>query len=177
MTKVVIINGVPGSGKDTFVDLCNRYAQNISSYNVYNIHTSDLAKKALRILGYTDEDKGLPVVRHLLSQMISVSEQIWNTSLRYLEKVLGSIHEDGETKNTLFIHCREPENIEKFKTRFNAVTLLIDRKVPLLETENLSDKISTIYKTRYDKYIHNQGKIDALQIEAIIFMKTLWEVS
>ena len=45
--KIIIINGTGGSGKDTFVEFCSKYA------NVFNFSSIDKVKEIAKIIGWT----------------------------------------------------------------------------------------------------------------------------
>ena len=156
--KVVIINGYPGSGKDTFVQLCkDRYPWLVS-----NIHTSNPAKDALRGLGWSGEKDGQS--RALLAQLIKQSYDLYNGPVRYVKSFHDRLYEGCSTKDcVMFVHCREPENIDKFKEVFpDLITLFVNRdEAADKDFTNFSD--SGVANYNYDLYLDNNGSLDDLK--------------
>ena len=77
--QVIIINGTGGSGKDTFVQYCSKYAK------VINISSVDKVKEAATILvgwkGEKDEKS-----RKLLVDLKKLSIDYNDAPLKYIEK-------------------------------------------------------------------------------------------
>jgi len=124
MNKVFIINGSGYSGKDTFVKLFNKNTES----TVFNISTVDNIRDCLTTLGYKF-DKMIPESRKL---MCDIKEFL----VKYDDIPFKFVVSEYETYSNfmndfvLFIHCREPEEIDKFKKYFGDIcnTLLIRRK-------------------------------------------------
>lgn len=69
-----------------------------------------------------------------------------------------------------FIHCREPEEIQKFVDGIGAKTILIQREsVDKLQQSNHADE--NILKYRYDIIITNNGDLKELKDRAHKFLK------
>lgn len=160
--RVIIINGYPGSGKDTFVEFCN------SQVPTAQFHTSTPAKQALARLGW-DEKVKTPEVRKALADLKQMSTTLFDGPYRYISRQLTDIKYFWAPKDwTVFIHSREPEEIERFARIFNAHTLFIDRE-PTEELSNDADKNVSNYK--YDLVIKNDGTLQELQQKAYDFVK------
>lgn len=72
--------------------------------------------------------------------------------------------------SVMFIHCREPEEIDRFVKDFNAETLLIRRELAEEKNwENASDKGVLDYP--YDCVIHNDGSLEQLRAVAAAYLK------
>lgn len=169
MIKTVIINGFPGAGKDTFVELCTKYNNN---YYVVNIHSSDPTKYALSCLGYTDKDKARPEVRDFLAHICTVSNTLWNTSETYLQEKIDQIKLEQKLTfsepTIIFFHERMPENIIRLKNKFNALTLLISRETNMQGITNKADL--EVLNGSYDLTIHNNSSLEELACNASDFM-------
>lgn len=147
--RVVIINGYPGSGKDTFAELCGEFAK------VDNVLTSTPAKNALQLLGWNGEKT--PEARDLLSVLIEASYEHFNGPVNYvMEKIEES---DSEI---IFVHVREPKNIDLFKEHIpGLMTLFIERDTQKQSYSNDSDNDVENYV--YDVCIANNGTVEQLK--------------
>lgn len=158
--RIVIINGVGGSGKDTFAELCAKHI------NVVNISSVDRVKEAAKLLvgwnGEKDEKS-----RKLLVDLKKLSIDYNNYPTTYiLEKYDEFIKSDSQM---LFIHIREISEIEKIKEILEAETLLIvNPRVPKI-TSNTSD--ANVNKYNYDYVIENSGTLKELEEKAVEFSK------
>ena len=69
----------------------------------------------------------------------------------------------------LFLHIREPEEIERAKNAFNAKTILVKRDSVKHITSNMADE--NVYKYDYDIEVHNDGTVEDLKASAKTFVK------
>lgn len=166
---IIIINGPPAAGKDTFVQFCAEIKMFTAS--VYNFSTIDYVKDLAKQMGW--DGSKTPKNRKFLSDLKQLLTD-WN-DIPFKETV-----EDIELtiywsdKDTLiFVHCREPEEIKKLKDYFQdkAITLFIDRKVNEEEISNTSDLNVRNYE--YDYYIENNGTLSDLRAAAEEFLKNI----
>jgi len=160
--KLVIINGSAESGKDKFIEFIQ-----FSTSGVVNFSTIDPVKEALRHLGWngkkTDEDrkwmadtKKRWIQRYNGDGCVNWVENIYN------ENIYNAYYK------LMFIHCREPEEIEKIVKRIpTAVTLLIRRPNSKV-LKNGADDVVENYK--YDYVIENDGDLEDLKNKAHEFM-------
>lgn len=156
LPRVILINGYPGSGKDTFVELCSKFAR------VDNILTSTPAKEALKLLGWDGEKT--PEARDLLAQFMEISYEHFNGPVRYV------LDEIAKSRASLiFIHVREPQNIDVLKDAIgrNVLTVFVDRQSQKGSYNNDSD--SNVENYVYDITIDNNGTIDDLKGVAFSF--------
>lgn len=70
----------------------------------------------------------------------------------------------------LFIHCREPKEIQRIVNTYNAKTLLIKRG-ELVVTSNHAD--ANVNDYNYDFVINNNGSLEELRDKAKLFMGAL----
>lgn len=157
--QVIIINGTGGSGKDTFVEFCAKFAK------VTNISSVDKVKEAAQILvgwnGEKDEKS-----RKLLVDLKQLSIDYNDYPAKYINKQYETFKK-SESKY-LFIHIREINEIEKIKALLNAKTLLVRNPRVALITSNNSD--GNVYNYNYDYIIENDGSLEDLKQKAKEFV-------
>ena len=76
-------------------------------------------------------------------------------------------------KSVVFIHCREPKEIDKLLKEFqdyDPVTLLIRRKVAE-SVEQINDSDNSVLDYSYDYTIYNDSTLSWLRNEAVIFLR------
>lgn len=172
--KIVVINGKPRAGKDTFVELVATVgAPNYAL--VDNISTVDEVKDIARRLGW-DGEKDL-ATRQFLSGLKDLMTQWRDLPFKYaLEEV--EKHRAFEKRwfngrgGIVFIHSREPEEIQRFKDELGAITLLIKRdEVENQETLNHAD--ANVFNYNYDYVIENNGTLKELENKAKLFYNNI----
>lgn len=168
---IVIINGFPGAGKDTFVACCGMVVKE----GVYNLHTSQPVKDALFSLGWKNEKT--PEIRDLLAYLRKESDSFFDTSFQYITSKVRQFGLAENFKPIIFIHCREPINIKRYVDSYKRVTtLLISRQRGESETfeplsTNDSDRDVNLYQ--YDKVIQNDGSVQELYAKAKEYVEEL----
>lgn len=167
--NIVVINGMPRSGKDLFVSLCGEYL----GCRLLNVSTVDKVKSLARDCGWdgtkTPENrKFLSELKDLLTKWRDVPYNDIVQKIRQHESTLRGMFTSEEL--IVFVHCREPEEIKKFKDRLGAKTLLMRRnEVESLAQSNHAD--SEVFKYDYDYTIENNGTIEELKEKAKEFLK------
>lgn len=167
MNKYIVINGSNGSGKDTFVEFCLDYIHSTyDNIEVHNISTIDPVKNVAKVFGWDG-------IKDNKSRMFLVElKQAWvkynDGSLQYIQTYANNTSK--EVDNIIFIHCREPEEIDKIKNRFNAKTLLVVRDK--IEIANNSSDLN-VNNYIYDTTIANYLTLDHLNYLAGIFCNNL----
>ena len=158
--RIIIINGMGGSGKDTFVEFCAKYAK------VMNVSSVDKVKEAAKILVGWDETKD-EKSRKLLVDLKRLSIEYNDYPTKY---ILQSSKEFlTNDKDILFIHIREINEIEKIKKLLDAETLLLSNPRVKKITSNSSD--ANVDNYNYDIHIENSGTLEELEQKAIEFIK------
>jgi len=160
--RVIVINGFPGSGKDTFVE----FIQDHHPAEIFNIHSSDYIKKVAKEKFNWDgikDEKG----RKLLAELMNVSQEyndgIFQQNKEEIKDLL-VLHYAG------FIHVREKEEIFKYVEEFETLTVLVERSS---SEENVPDNNAdkNVLDMEYDIYIYNDGTLLGLEELAKGFIK------
>lgn len=174
--KIVVINGAPMSGKDTFCDLCLNY---MSSRGIRGgkISTVDAIKKLAVQVGWgglkePKDRKFLSDLKDLCTEYNNfpfevVREQLSQTYLHFTREM--GVSED---KIIFFVHCREPKEIQKFVDALGAETLIVRREeVEKLPQSNHADEEVLNYTYTYT--VENNDGIEELEKKAIDFINKL----
>ena len=190
---IILINGAGGNGKDTFINAVNK------TLAVYNISTIDPIKTvASQLIDITDNYSDF--------EKISGTTEMTNKSDRYREflhemkmawskfndgpnvNMLGeirevlNIHEEGGEKyDAIFVHVREPEEIEELKNDIfryfgiGCVTMLVKGRIDPTEFTNNCDK--NVYKYKHDLILANTGNTTVLDMQALFFATRLHKIN
>ena len=186
-TKVVIINGKPQSGKDTFCKYAQGYCDDDESANTLIISSVDPLKEMLTQLGWdgTKTDK----IRDMLMDMKQLWVQNQDGPTMFLFNNILEFHKacTGED-NIVFVHIREPEEIKKLVNALtgfesmgiDVISLLIIRgsgeDTPNQPAETRrSDDEALINRYEYDVTINNDEDLIKLQELAAEFVDKLLE--
>lgn len=186
-TKVVIINGKPQSGKDTFCKYAQGYCDDDESANTLIISSVDPLKEMLTQLGWdgTKTDK----IRDMLMDMKQLWIQNQDGPTMFLFNNILEFHKacTGED-NIVFVHIREPEEIKKLVNALtgfesmgiDVISLLVIRKdgedTPNQPAETRrSDDEALINSYEYDVTINNDEDLIKLQELAAEFVDKLLE--
>lgn len=186
-TKVVIINGKPQSGKDTFCKYAQGYCDDDESANTLIISSVDPLKEMLTQLGWdgTKTDK----IRDMLMDMKQLWVQNQDGPTMFLFNNILEFHKacTGED-NIVFVHIREPEEIKKLvdaltgfeSMGIDVISLLVireggeDTQNQPAETRR-SDDEALINSYEYDVTINNDEDLIKLQELAAEFVDKLLE--
>ena len=160
--KVFIINGSGSKGKDTFVEFCSKCT------NVKNISTVDKVKLAGELLGC--DGKKTEKNRKFWSDLKLLADEYFGHSIDYVKQEYKSFI-NNEAENVMFIHCREPENIETLVGTFECKTLLILNTNVEDITTNMAD--ANVNNHEYDYYINNSGTLEDLELLAKKFIENI----
>lgn len=162
--KIVIINGTGGSGKDTFVEFVSKYT------SVVNFSSIDKVKEIARMIGWdggkTEKD------RKFLSDLKVLTSEYNDMPFKSVCEKVEEFRNSSE--EIMFIHIREPENIERAVLEFGAYTLLVKRKGLDNITSNYSD--ASVDNYDYDLIIENDT-LEGLENRAKNFSSELNELS
>lgn len=157
---IVVINGTGGSGKDTFVEFVSKYT------NVINFSSVDKVKEVAKVAGWdggkTEKD------RKFLSDLKVLTTEYNDMPFRSMADKVDEFREsDAEI---MFLHIREPENIERAVNVFGAKSLLIKR----VGLENIASNYSDANVDNYDyDYQIENDTLSGLEQSAILFIEQL----
>lgn len=159
--QVFIINGSGGVGKDTFVELVSK----VSNLSIMNFSSVDKVKEIARIIGWnggkTERD------RKFLSDLKLLCTNYNNMPFDSMNEKVNEFNKSNA--NMLFLHIREPNEIEKARLAFGAKTVLVKRDSVQQITSNIAD--GSVFDYKYDIIIDNDGELFALENKAAEFAK------
>ena len=164
--RVIIINGSAESGKDTFVEIFTKLSNN----KVRNLSTIDKVKEFMTELGWdgSKDEKSRQAMSDLKRIITDFNDGIFNDMI-YRIKTLSKWH----GYDTIFVHCREPEEIQKFVDHYGSdickILLVTGRKSK--KYNNDADKNVDNYN--YDYIIKNDGSLDELNNKVKFFINWL----
>ena len=164
-----VVNGYPKSGKDTFMELCSAHSKAI----VRCISIVDFIKDLALEFGWnfqkTPKDrKFLAELKNLLEEWNDVPFQKTCEDIEQFEWELDSL--DIADQGMVLICAREPKDIERFKQKYNARTILIRRQeVTNDKQSNAAD--SGVENYNYDFIIDNNSTIEELSKKTKEFLK------
>jgi hypothetical protein len=159
MNKYVIINGIGGCGKDEVVNQCS-----IIKDNVFNVSTIDFVKQIAILCGWKKEknEKSRKFLSDLKDAMITY-DNIPFKKICEIVKVLNN--------KLVFIHCREPKEIDKLKYELNAKTLLVrNSNITKIKTNHADGEVENY---EYDYILNNNGTRQELFEECKDFLHWL----
>lgn len=161
--RVVIINGCGGVGKDAFCRACSRYAECTVRSSVEPI--KDIARQIGWDGGKSEKD------RKFLADMKRIVAQYNDYPMTWMRGAVNAFMGFGEDDEILFLHIREPEEIERAAKEFDAVKVLVTNpRIPKI-TSNAAD--AGVDGCKYDFVISNDGSLADLDAMAADFVYRL----
>lgn len=158
--QVFIINGSRGVGKDAFVTLVSK----TSDHPVMNFSSVDKVKEIAKIIGWdggkTEKD------RKFLSDLKLLCTDYNNMPFNSMSEKAREFAESDAAM--LFLHIREPEEIEKAKIAFSAKTVLIKRDAVKQITSNIAD--GNVFNYQYDIIVNNDSDLTSFEKKATEFV-------
>lgn len=166
MPKIFIVNGQGAAGKDTFEKFVKDFAEE-ENIKIGKISTIDFVKEIARECYWNGEkdQKSRKFLSDLKDAMTAFNNIPFTETCNKIEQ----IHKN-ENIDFIFVDCREPEEIIKFVTKFNALTILVERTKTIIEFTNHADM--NVYNYNYDVVIDNTRGLGELKEEARIFFET-----
>ena len=166
--RIFVINGSASSGKDQFVKFIKQNYKN----KCFNWSTIDKIKRiARKHLGWDGDktEKG----RLLLSELKKIWSEFNNGPFTHMvskiDRHYSKLIKKHKGEVIYFIHCREPEEIQKFVEKYGdkCRTILIKRK-DIEIPDNNSDKNVNNYQ--YNYFIENDEDLTKLEMKAKNFL-------
>lgn len=176
MKSIIIINGMGGSGKDTFAEFCSDITacKNISSIDPVRYSLKYLIGEEQNTHSYKTEK-----CRKFMSILKKMTIDYNNYPYRY---VCENVDEFMKSMNkVMFIHIREKDEITKvsnyIKRNYPDVIhkkiLIINPNVDVITTNSSDSEILTI---NYDEIIFNDKDIESLHKKAEEFINDLFKI-
>ncbi len=154
MKRFFIINGEAQTGKDTFVSLCQDVVKTAINESdvIWNYSMVDKIKQIAKECGWDGEKT--PEARKFLSDLKDLCDEFAQTSYKSVKDKVDEFLK-SPTAEILFIHAREPKDIERLKKEYGAKTILIMRDNHKTNATNHAD--ANVYDYHYDIIIMNPG--------------------
>ena len=164
---IYIVNGSGGTGKDTFCNIIKEY----SGHDTFIISSVDEVKKKAKLLGWDGVSK-TEKDRKFLSDLKDLCTWYNDAPYNYIREQI-MYFEATPKSEIMFIHIREPKEIEKLKNTYPYIkTILITNKnVPII-TSNSGD--GGVFNYDYDYNIKNDGTLDDLKNTALDFINQFY---
>lgn len=163
---IFIINGSGGVGKDTFVSLVTVQMSNETSCVPATINYSsvDKIKEMAKMVGWNGGKSEKD--RKFLSDLKFLCSEYNDIPFRSLEETVDVFNKSDSL--ILFLHIREPKEIERAVDTFGAKTILIKRDAVRPITSNAAD--GNVLNYDYDIVIENNGTLADLEQTVIQFV-------
>lgn len=150
---VIIVNGKPRAGKDTFAKILDKYI------SVYKYSAIDKIKEIAIDCGWkggkTERD------RKFLSDLKILTTEYSDLPFNaMLDKVI-AFYSDEIKEDVLLIDIREPEEIQRAREVFSAITVFIKNDRVKHITSNPAD--ANVENYEYDFYIENNGTLEEFE--------------
>jgi len=149
LKKVIIINGVGTSGKDTLIENI------VSAFKIKNISSIDPIKQMALQYGWdgNKDQRG----RFLLQELKRIWTNYNDLSGEYIQKE--SLNFQNDDNEILFVHIREIENIREFRSFIKSISLQVYTLLVIRQDSNTWENSSDrdIYNYNYD-FIFNNDK-------------------
>ena len=158
--KVLVTNGLPRSGKDTFASFVSAYIPTIKYSCV------DEIKKMAKFTGWDGEKN--PTSRKYLAELKRLTTEFNDfpfkcLRMKFIEFMIDISH------SVLIFDIREPAEIERAKKEFGAESVLIVNN-RCEKQGNYAD--DGVMDAKYDHVIFNNGTLTEFQRETFIFVQS-----
>lgn len=162
--KIFILNGMAGSGKDTFVEIVAKLVP------TEHISIADRPKALANCIGWNGEKT--PKDRKFLYDLKHLVDEYNDSNYIYVTKQVELFKKDPFTQ-FLFIDMREINQIKRACKDFNAISVLVKRDNVEKITSNPADAQTLNKNYKYDFVIENNTTIEHLNKLARQFVKGL----
>lgn len=172
MVKMICINGMPKSGKDTFVQMVMEL---LPDGMCKNVSTVDYVKEVATEIGWDGTKtpknrKFLSDLKDLLAEWDDVPYRKVGMKYSFYERYL-EMH-NINLPGLMFVHTREPEEIARFQEEYGALTVIV-RRAAVEEAEQSNHADANVFNFHYDVEIDNNGDLFALRAAAHKFVKEM----
>ena len=180
MVRFVIINGLGGCGKSTFIELCQEYCDNPDNLKAHNwmvseLSTVDFVKEVARICGWKGKkDKKDREFLHNLKAAMEKWDNIPNKKVIEDAEDIISIYLG--LNHLFFVNIREPQSIESFSQLVmeqgyeTPIKILMESNMSSNEVDSIVQEIKSI---KYDRIYKNNGTLKDLANTAGDFIEEI----
>lgn len=158
--KVLVTNGLPRSGKDTFAAFVGAYIPTIKYSCV------DEIKKIAKFTGWDGEKN--PTSRKYLAELKRLTTEFNDFPFKCLRRKFNEFMMTNED-SVLIFDIREPAEIERAKKEFGAESILIVNN-RCEKQGNYAD--DGVMDAKYDYVIFNNGTLSEFKRETYMFVQT-----
>ena len=158
--KVLVTNGLPRSGKDTFASFVGAYIPTIKYSCV------DEIKKIAKFTGWDGEKN--PTSRRYLAELKRLTTEFNDFPFECLRRKYNEFMMTNED-SVLIFDIREPAEIERAKKEFGAESILIVNN-RCEKQGNYAD--DGVMDAKYDYVIFNNGTLSEFKRETYMFVQT-----
>ena len=158
--KVLVTNGLPRSGKDTFAEFVSAYIPTIKYSCV------DEIKKIAKFTGWDGEKN--PTSRRYLAELKRLTTEFNDFPFKCLRRKFNEFMMTNED-SVLIFDIREPAEIERAKKEFGAESILIVNN-RCEKQGNYAD--DGVMDAKYDYVIFNNGTLSEFKRETYMFVQT-----
>ena len=158
--KVLVTNGLPRSGKDTFAAFVGAYIPTIKYSCV------DEIKKIAKFTGWDGEKN--PTSRRYLAELKRLTTEFNDFPFKCLRRKFNEFMMTKED-SVLIFDIREPAEIERAKKEFGAESILIVNN-RCEKQGNYAD--DGVMDAKYDYVIFNNGTLSEFKRETYMFVQT-----
>ena len=164
---IIVVNGAPRAGKDTFCEMVQKIMEErVGPYSCRIISTVDFVKEVAKFCGWngqkTPKDrKFLSDLKDILTQWDDIPYKDIIGSYEGCKEIWKQFGYDEE-ECLYFIMCREPKEIQKFVDRIGARTLIVER-VEADEQVQSNHADANVHDYTYNTYIHNNRTLKDLE--------------
>lgn len=176
MNKAFILNGVAESGKDEVYKIFKKYFKNDYTRFIFNISTIDSIRKFLADYGLIEKTNEW---REGMSSIKNSIEKIDKNAINDLiiktieDKIFYVLTKD----KFIFIHCREPHNIEYLKKELSKFvetkTILVIRPNVIGKFQCDKDDFEIISRYDYD-YTFLNNDLEIFEKDIVQFIESMY---
>lgn len=178
--KIVVINGKAGVGKDEIVNICQML---LPRGAVRNISAIDYVKEVATSFGWngTKTPQNRKYLSDLKQMMIEWGDIPFKKMVAEVEDFKKFLRKRGSwlmDNSVIFIHCREPEEIQKLKNHFgDEMQTLLVRRASAEEIEQINDSDNNVLNYNYDYTLENDGTLWDLVEETSFYLKEILKLN
>lgn len=162
--KIVAVNGLPGSGKTSFVDCCSKFLEEHSrGLDVIVTSVIEPIKQIATDIAWDGKKdfKG----RRLLSDIKDALDEYENFTQEYIDSIITTV------ADVVFIDVRSKVDIDYLAKKYSAMTVFIENNRNVIsEFSNHADEDIVVSGYHYNYYIQNNSTKEDLQRQAEQFI-------